>query len=95
MKSYMLALAFTLTACITGGQCPIPDVTPLPKWNGQVYIGDATKKAVVRAQSNTAISCEDPKFSEMVCMAHPDFLDLASQIQACRERFNAVGGIPE
>lgn len=91
MKAF--ALVFLLFGCVSsGGEC-IPDPDP-KKWDGQLFVGDASKKAIVRAQSNTAIGCDDARFSEMICMSQPDFLDLTRELGSLRARKNA-GGIPE
>lgn len=63
----------------------LEDKTEIPSWHGTLYVGDPSKNAVVRQQSNTVISCGDEKFGEMICMSHPDFMDLALQIRYCRQ----------
>lgn len=85
MRLCIAALLFvSLYACSTTTRESLGDVSEMPAWQGTIYVGDASKSALVRSQSNTTLSCQDPKFSEMICMHFADFQDLIGQIRFMR-----------
>lgn len=85
MRTMTALLCVCLTACMTvNDQLDLEDAPA--GWNGALYVGDPKAKAVVRAQSRSAIACDEPKFGEMICMSHADFKDLVTELQYLRRK---------
>lgn len=64
--------------CVNGCKHPDP-----PPWYGKIFSGDSSQEAIVRAQSNEKIYCNDSNFNNYMCVTYEDFKDLIKIIDSC------------
>lgn len=82
MKLILLVAVATMAACQHTQEDP---------WAGKLYVGDATKAAVVRGQTGEVVAATSEPFNEMICMAAVDFEHFAERFHYFTEQCIAAG----
>lgn len=83
----LLCLFFALFLCSCLSTEERLDLTEeAPHWDGLLYVGDASRQAIVRKQAQTEIKCSDEKFSKMICMSSDDLTDLVEELHFIRRQ---------
>lgn len=51
-----------------------------PEWEAKFWAANAELQAIVRAQDNLRIQCNDPVFSDYICISYSDLLLLQTDV---------------
>ena len=74
-------MKYLFLLCILSCSAP-----PIPEWNGKLYVGNSTSRALERRQDNESIPSDSPVFDDMIAMSSDDFRSFYSTyVLGCSE----------